>query len=84
MATAIPLMIPVDMIVVQEGHNARKSFDPKALKRLGKSISANGQRRLVLEPARPPHGTSASTSPAAERPRSSSSGSTTPTSATHG
>lgn len=41
MATAMPLMIPVDKIVVQEGHNARKSFDPKALKRLGKSISAN-------------------------------------------
>lgn len=41
MATAAPLMIPVDKIVVQEGHNARKSFDPKALKRLGKSISAN-------------------------------------------
>jgi ParB/RepB/Spo0J family partition protein len=41
MATAAPLMIPVDKIVVQEGHNARKSFDPKALKRLGKSIAAN-------------------------------------------
>jgi ParB/RepB/Spo0J family partition protein len=41
MAAATPLMIPVDKIVVQEGHNARKSFDPKALKRLGKSISAN-------------------------------------------
>jgi hypothetical protein len=34
-------MIPVDKIVVREGHNTRKSFDPKALKRLGKSISAN-------------------------------------------
>jgi ParB family chromosome partitioning protein len=41
MATAMLLMIPVDRIVVKEGHNARKSFDPKALKRLGKSISAN-------------------------------------------
>jgi ParB/RepB/Spo0J family partition protein len=34
-------MIPVDKIVVQEGFNARKTFDQKALERLGKSIADN-------------------------------------------